>query len=116
MSILEWIFVAWLCLTPICLFLSRAGQKGGEALLEAAVSLEQAGEYEEACFRYAVAASRGYQEMCRAKIRDLWEAHGPFDFSAQLQKLRSEYCSRCTSCGEGYYHLIVSDIHRWVRE
>jgi hypothetical protein len=114
MSTLQWIFIGFLC--TLCFLLFRPGAKRREALLEAAASLEGAGEYEEACFRYAAAAGGAYREACREKVRDLWKAHGPFGFSAQLQKLRMEYCSVCTSCGEGYHHLIVSDIHKWVRE
>ena len=113
MSILQWIFIAWLCLTPI--YLARR-EKRREALLEAATLLEEAGEYEEACFRYAAAAGGAYGEACREKVKDLWEAHGPFDFSAELQKLRAGYCRCCTSCGEGYHHLIVSDIQKWIKE
>ncbi|HXZ54761.1 MAG TPA: hypothetical protein VEH03_04830 [Burkholderiales bacterium] len=116
MSILEWIFVAWLCIMPLYLLASRSGKGRGEALLDQAISLEEACNYEEACFRYAIAARSGYLELCRIKVRDLWKEHGPFDFSAQLKTLRADYCRCCTSCGEGFYHLVVSDIHEWIGE
>jgi len=116
MSIFEWIFVAWLFITPLYLLALWSGRKRGRALLDQAISLEEARNYEEACFRYAIAARSGYHELCRSKVRALWETYGPFDFSPQLEKLRAEYCCRCTSCGEGYHHLVVSDIQKWLRE
>jgi hypothetical protein len=113
MSTLQWCFIAFLCLLYFLAF-PREGKR--RKALEAAAALEEAGEYEEACFRYAAIAGGAYRESCREKVRDLWKTHGPFDFSAQLQRLRAEYCSRCTSCGEGYHHMIVSIIRKWIRE
>ena len=94
----------------------KSEAKRGRLVFDQAASLEASGNYEDACFHYAVAANAGYQaKLCRKKIKNLWNAHGPFLFSEQLQKLKAEYCPDA-SCGEGFHHITVSDIHKWVKE
>jgi hypothetical protein len=94
----------------------KSETKRGKNVFDEAVSLEESEKFADACFHYAVASNAGYQtEACKRKIRELWRAHGPFDFSEQQKKLQNEFC-RDTSCGEGFHHLTVSDIHKWVNE
>lgn len=94
----------------------RSEAKRGKLVFNLAASLAESGRHEDACFHYAVAANAGHEpELCRRRIRELWSSYGPFDFSEQLQKIKSESC-RYESCGEGFYHITVSDIRRWVGE
>ncbi len=86
--------------------------KRGQKVYSMAVDHENAGEFEEACYLYAIALGAGRnKEMCRRKIRELWQLHGPFDFRNQHDNVVSEYC-RDKSCGEGFDRLIVDEIHR----
>ncbi len=76
--------------------------------------MEENGHYEAACFHYAVAANTGHKRAaCRGKIKDLWNAYGPFEFRDQLGELEAEYC-RDPGCGEGLFRVTVEDIHKLV--
>jgi len=97
----------------------RKESQRGKRIFERAASLEDSNEHEDACFHYALAANAGYEpRLCRVKIRELWSSYGPFDFSEQLQRLKSDYLRNhhCESAGEGIHHLTVRDIHKWVGE
>ncbi|MGA1870767.1 MAG: hypothetical protein ACMUJM_19705 [bacterium] len=52
-------------------------------------------------------------KLCRKKVKDLWSSYGPFDFSEQSGTIKSEYCTY-SSCGQGFHHIIVSDIRKWI--
>ena len=89
-------------------------RRRGREVLELGARLEAQGAYEAACFHYAVAVNAGVARAhCEARIRELWEAHGPFLFSDTAEELRAKYCSY-ESCGEGYHQLTVGDIQRIV--
>lgn len=61
-------------------------------LIRAAKISERAGDYESAIYHYGEALYNYYEpaENCRAKIRYLWTAYGPFKF----EKLRSQFSQR----------------------
>ena len=89
-------------------------RRRGRAVLELAARLEAQGDYEAACFHYAVAATAGVaRARCEERIRALWAAHGPFQFSKVAQDQRGSAC-RYESCGEGHHQLTVSDSRRIV--
>ena len=102
------------------LFWSRRKEaKRGKRIFDLATSLADSKKHENACFHYALAANVGYEpQLCCVKIRELWSSYGPFDFSEQLQRLKSDYLRdhHCESLGKGLHHLTVKDIHRWVGE
>jgi hypothetical protein len=87
----------------------------GKRFFDHAMSLEDSAEHEDACYHYALAAFAGYEpRLCRTKIRELWSSHGPFDFSVQLQRCKSESAPECQSCAEGSHYLTVRTIRRWL--
>ncbi len=90
--------------------------KRGKQVFGLAKAMEDNGHYEAACFLDAVAANAGYEPgICRPKVKDLWDTHGPFEFPGQLEDLKRELCGD-RSCGEGYHRVTVRDIHRIVAE
>ncbi len=92
----------------------RSEDKRGKYVYGLAKTNEDKRNYEAACFHYAVAANAGYQSrLCHQKVKDLWNTYGPFEFLEQLKELKEEYC-RDQSCGEGYFHITVQDIHKIV--
>jgi len=105
------LFLAWV------VFRSRkSGAKRGKIIFDRAASLERAGNFEDACFHYAVSARSGYQaDLSRRKVKELWDAHGPFLFSDQVQKFKKDNC-RDACCGEELEHMTISHIHQWVKE
>ncbi len=92
-------------------FWRRSEVKRGEDLFALAKGMEDAGNYEAACFHYAAAANAGHRpQLCRQKVKDLWAGHGPFGFEEQLKETKAEYC-RNRSCGEGYHRVTLQSIH-----
>jgi hypothetical protein len=83
-------------------------------LLEHAREAERNGKFEEACYSYAIleAARSPERQAAAEKVRLLWREHGPFTFDDIGEEMRSEYCSRSQSCGEGYHRGIVGDVRR----
>lgn len=78
-------------------------------MFELAQRLEAQGEYEAACFHYAVARNAGAnRSACETRIRALWHEYGPFQFRDIGEELRS--------CGQGYHQLTMGDIDRIVRK
>lgn len=89
-------------------------RRRARTVLDLAGQLEAKGDHEAACFHYAVAATAGADRtICESRIRVLWQAHGPFEFTASAAALEAEYC-RDRSCGQGYHELVVGDIRRLV--
>jgi hypothetical protein len=95
----------------------RSGErKRRERVFGLAMAMEESGDFEDACFHYAVAAEAGYESLlCREKIKTLWNSYGPFDFRRQLDKLKKDYC-RDESCGTGYHQITVTCIRDVVGE
>ena len=91
------------------------GERGRRrSVLALASQLEFRGEYEAACFHYAVAGNAGADRSeCETKVRALWAQHGPFDFNGPGVDLRSKYC-KYESCAKGYHQLTVGEIDRIV--
>jgi hypothetical protein len=95
-------------------WLARSERRRAESVLELAARLEAQHAYEAACFHYAVAASAGADRAtCETKVRDLWNAHGPFPFADTAEELRAKYCEY-ESCGEGFHEVTVQDVRRIV--
>ncbi len=105
--------IAVLIIIGIIIFL-RSERKRGRNVYDIAESLEKEGDYEAACYHYAIALNAGLnQNNCHDKVSKLWEEHGPFEFKKQLKEAKEEVC-RYESCGEGAYTLTVSDIHKII--
>lgn len=100
--------------TALIVRLRARERRRAREVFDLATTLEGRGEYESACFHYAVARNAGADpRVCEASIQDLWERKGPFDFASIGATLRATYC-RHRSCGEGYHQIIVADIRRLV--
>jgi FtsZ-interacting cell division protein ZipA len=108
------IIIIILILLILALSFWRSERKRGKHAFVEAVANEQSGKFEEACYSYAIAASAGVNsKICLGKIRELWQTHGPFDFSAQHDKVVSEYCYD-NSCGEGYNRITIAYIRKII--
>lgn len=112
-----WIIVGGICVAGLLFGLTLLGErKRGTRVFEEARLRENSGDFEIACYCYAIAASAGHQpRWCEERIRTLWEDHGPFNFREQLFETAKEYC-RYESCGEGFHQITVDHIREIVGE
>jgi hypothetical protein len=84
-------------------------------VLALAVTDEEEGRYEAACYHYAIALNAGASSsVCESRIIDLWREHGPFTFGGPGTHLLERYCSHSPACGEGYHVVTVAGILRIV--
>jgi hypothetical protein len=85
-----------------------------ELLLAHAREAEQDSRHEDACYHYAILAAVGGAESREwaDKVRALWREHGPFTFESKGEEMRSGYCSKSESCGEGCHRGVVGDVQR----
>lgn len=105
------LFITWLAFR-----FKKSEVTVGKRIFDRATSLEQGGHFEDACYHYAVSARSGYQaDLSRRKVKELWDAHGPFLFSDQIKKFEEKNC-RDACCGEGLEHVTISHIHKWIKE
>jgi hypothetical protein len=107
---IPWLVVAAAAGIAAWLFV-RGERVRARSVFALAADLESVGEYEAACFHYAVARNAGApRSACEVNVRRLWSEQGPFTFRALAEDLPSGYCAY-ESCGEGYHSVTVADIH-----
>ena len=97
----------WLLIIPVVVLFSlwmwRISERHTQWLFTDAQKAEEAGDYRNALLLYAEALANYYKppEICRERIRELWEANGPFEYSAEL----AEFDSRTDCDREGDLEL-----------
>jgi len=83
-------------------------------LIKIAREYETNKDYANACYHYAIAGGAGMTtKECENKVRQLWQDHGPFDFSKQLKELQEDFCEY-KSCGQGFHELTIQSIQKMV--
>ena len=108
-----WLLFAAAAGVGVWLFV-RSERARARLVLTSAAYFESVGEYEAACFHYAVASrARAARSECEANVRRLWLERGPFTFEALEEGLRSGYCAY-EGCGEGHHSVTVADIRRII--
>jgi hypothetical protein len=109
-----WVLVALGLVVLAGVLFARGERRRGEALCRLAEAEERQGRPDVACYYYAAAAAAGERRhACEARIRELWERHGPFDLDAVGRRVHEAYC-RYGSCGEGFHELTAREIRRVV--
>jgi len=82
----------------------------GKRVFNIASESENEGNFEGACYYYAIAATAGFKTgICNKKLIHLWKSYGPFDFSIQRENIISKHCTYAT-CGEGFNAIILDYI------
>jgi hypothetical protein len=108
------IFIVLLLVIGI-VYLRGEAQRGRSAFDKAA-AFEREKDYAGACYYYAISDTAGNERLlCQQKIKTLWNEHGPFDFSEQLENVKDQGW-RLTSMGEGYHQGMVAHIQKLVEE
>lgn len=86
-QVLLYIFLAVILLVIYSqlVFFLKVRRMSNQKVAEAA-RLEAQGDYAEACLQYALALMNNPSRPAdwRARIRSLWQQHGPFDYQARL--------------------------------
>jgi hypothetical protein len=95
MIVLIVIIIAGSILTYLLSLSSRGWSRAMSVMYQKAKSLEEAGEYKEACYQYAntilaACGSTSFQKDAHKRIRYLWEKFGPFDYNDKAQSIKSK--------------------------
>jgi hypothetical protein len=95
MIVLIVIIIAVCILAYLLSLSSRSWSRTMSTMYQKAKSLEEAGEYKEACYQYAntilaACGSTSFQKDSHKRIRYLWEKFGPFDYNDKAQSIKSK--------------------------
>ena len=100
-------------ISGIIALIAYSENKLGNKHYNNAVVLEDEKKYDEACYFYALAIFKGVnKKISTEKIKNLWQTHGPFDFSKFL--IKSDDKCACSSCDEAGHAITVDLINKIV--
>jgi hypothetical protein len=78
-----------------------------------AKKMEESGRFKDACYQYAVALLNGGvvdEGRVRARIRTLWETHGPFDYEKDVeQEIAEDGNPDCVLAGHAAVMSIIKE-------
>jgi hypothetical protein len=95
--------------------ISASQRRRLEKLRKAAAEYERVGQYEDACYHYAMAAGGRVRHPLADEVRRLWHDHGPLSFEARGHAMALEYCEHDKSCGEGYHQIVLQDVRKIIK-